>query len=63
MKSWLGVFAKDFLAAVPAETRAAMIADVEARLRPLLLRDGVWVADYRRLRIVARRLEPRSRYA
>ncbi|MFN8472334.1 MAG: class I SAM-dependent methyltransferase [Anaerolineae bacterium] len=53
MRSWLGVFAKDFLAAVPPEAHPAIIADVEERLRPALLHDGVWVADYRRLRIVA----------
>ena len=57
LQSWLGVFAKDFLAAVPPETHAAIIADVEARLRPTLLRDGVWVADYRRLRVVAHKTE------
>lgn len=57
LRSWLGVFAKDFLAAVPPATHAAIIADVEARLRPALLRDGVWVADYRRLRVAARRLD------
>ncbi len=51
--SWLGVFAKDFLAAVPLEAHAAIVADVEERLRPTLLHDGAWVADYRRLRIVA----------
>jgi len=26
---------------------------VETRLRPKLFRDGQWVADYRRLRLVA----------
>ena len=56
LASWLGMFAKDFLAAVGPETHAAIIADVEQRLRPTLLRDGVWVADYRRLRVVARKL-------
>ncbi len=56
MQSWLGVFAKDFLAAVPPAAHPAIIRDVEKRLRPTLLRDGVWVADYRRLRVVAQRL-------
>jgi trans-aconitate 2-methyltransferase len=47
------MFAPDFLAAAPDHHRAALICDVERRLRPALHRDGGWLADYRRLRLVA----------
>ena len=53
MQQWLAVFCKDFLAAVPDAHRAAVARAIEDRLRPRLFRDGVWVADYRRLRISA----------
>ena len=37
----------------PPKERAAIVAEIEAQLRPALFRDGAWWADYRRLRIVA----------
>ncbi|MCW5849050.1 MAG: methyltransferase domain-containing protein [Anaerolineae bacterium] len=56
MQQWLAVFCKDFLAAVPEAQREAVVRAMEDRLRPRLFRDGAWVADYRRLRIVAVKL-------
>ena len=35
------------------ERRDEFFAQMETALRPTLLHDGVWTADYRRLRIVA----------
>lgn len=52
---WLTTFAKRFLAAVPDAEHAAVIAEVRADVEPFLLRDGIWVADYMRLRFDARR--------
>ncbi len=46
LRDWIATFRPD-------NTRP--IADIEAELRPLLYRDGRWVADYRRLRITARK--------
>ena len=52
---WLETFAESFLRAVPASDRASLIADVAVMLEPDLRRaDGVWVADYVRLRVAAR---------
>ena len=53
LRNWLEMWATDFLAHVPASAQPRVIVDVETRLRPLLYRDGVWTADYRRLRVVA----------
>ncbi|MGA8262442.1 MAG: methyltransferase domain-containing protein [Arenicellales bacterium] len=51
---WLESVARPVLAAVPEDTRPAFVMEVEAALRPLLRgEDGVWRADYVRLRVLA----------
>ncbi len=51
MANWVRMFASGVLADVP--DFEAMLADLDALLRPRLHHDGAWYADYRRLRIVA----------
>jgi trans-aconitate 2-methyltransferase len=59
MRQWVAMFAGALLGAVPEGRREEFLARVEAQLRPTLYHDGVWHADYRRLRVVARRnVEP-----
>jgi trans-aconitate methyltransferase len=53
MAAWLKGFAGAFLKALPDEEREPFIRDVQDRLKPVLHRDGVWVADYVRLRFAA----------
>ncbi|QCC48157.1 class I SAM-dependent methyltransferase [Halobellus limi] len=53
MANWLGMFGDRLLGAVPADERPDVVAAVEDRLREDLYDDGVWTADYRRLRFVA----------
>ena len=53
LANWLEMFGDGLLADVPDEERSAVVASVEDRLRDDLFRDGTWVADYRRLRVVA----------
>ena len=53
LRNWLEVFADNALDRAPEEARAAIVREVEDRLRAKLYRDGVWYADYRRLRVVA----------
>jgi trans-aconitate methyltransferase len=55
LSGWLRMFAGSFLGRVPDERHADIVADVERALRPGFLRDGSWWADYRRLRVIARR--------
>jgi trans-aconitate methyltransferase len=55
LRNWVAMFRAVFLDTLPPEQREAFLSLVEAEARPTLLRDGVWYADYRRLRIVARR--------
>lgn len=55
LREWLEMFAGPWLEAAPANARQAIVAQIEDRLRSSLWRDGSWWADYRRLRVAARR--------
>jgi trans-aconitate 2-methyltransferase len=52
MREWLEMFGGAYFDDVPVAEREALVRKIEARLRPVLWRDGAWFADYRRLRIV-----------
>ena len=54
---WLDTFAQPFTKAIGEPERPGFIAETRAVLEPNLRRaDGVWIADYVRLRFKARRL-------
>lgn len=58
MAGWLRMFGHPWLAELPTDLAAAVIARVEETVRPRLWREdgaegGRWVVDYRRLRVVA----------
>lgn len=53
LRNWLEMFAGSITAQLPEPRRAEFLAEVERQARPHLYRDGSWVADYRRLRLVA----------
>jgi trans-aconitate 2-methyltransferase len=57
MRHWIEMFANDLLTSVAACQREEFLGKVEKELRPVLYRDGTWWADYRRLRVVARRAD------
>jgi trans-aconitate 2-methyltransferase len=57
MRHWVAMFAGALLDRVPPDDREGFFGRVEEALRPSLHRDGGWFADYRRLRIVARRVD------
>lgn len=50
---WLEMFATRFFPGISVDERLALMQKIEADLRPTLYRDGHWVVDYRRLRVVA----------
>lgn len=54
LATWLDMFGDSFLAPLSADEQAAVIAAIEDRLRPDQFENGRWIADYRRLRIVAK---------
>jgi hypothetical protein len=47
------MFGDEFFAEVEDDERDAVLSAVEDRLRPTLFDGDTWVADYRRLRLVA----------
>ncbi|HMB49463.1 MAG TPA: methyltransferase domain-containing protein [Natronoarchaeum rubrum] len=53
LANWLDVFADGLFAPLAESEREAVVAAVEDRLRPAYYDDGVWTADYRRLRFRA----------
>lgn len=53
MANWLQMFAGCFLNELSAEQQMQVIQGVEHRLKPTLYREGTWIADYCRLRVVA----------
>jgi trans-aconitate methyltransferase len=55
LRNWLEMFGGVILEKLSAQQRQQAIAAVEQESRPALLRDGHWVMDYRRLRVVARK--------
>jgi trans-aconitate methyltransferase len=55
LRNWLEMFGGSLLDKLSPDNRERALATVEQESRPALLRDGHWVMDYRRLRVVARK--------
>lgn len=55
MKDWFVMFAGSFFAGIGETERAEILNEVQRKLAPTHLKDGVWQADYKRLRVVATR--------
>jgi trans-aconitate 2-methyltransferase len=56
LEDWIAMFRGSLLAGMPEERREAFVRQVEEYAKPALWRDGQWFADYRRLRITAKRV-------
>ncbi|MEH2322526.1 MAG: methyltransferase domain-containing protein [Nostoc sp.] len=56
MANWIEMFASSFLAGLSGEQQIEIIRVVEEYLKPTLYQQGTWIADYRRIRIVAIKL-------
>lgn len=55
LRQWIGMFASALLEQIPDNRRDEFLARAETAAQPHLYRHGTWLADYRRIRIVARR--------
>lgn len=53
MEHWLAVFGASIVAGLPDARQKEIWTAVAQKLRPQCYRDGGWVLDYRRLRVVA----------
>jgi len=51
---WIDQFGSYFFEGVRPDDKAAILEQVNTKLRSTLFRDGRWYADYKRIRIVAR---------
>ncbi|MDQ0229346.1 class I SAM-dependent methyltransferase [Metabacillus malikii] len=52
MTSWLMMFANCFFKGINDSLKQEIITKVVEDLSPVLCKDGVWIADYKRLRVV-----------
>jgi trans-aconitate methyltransferase len=57
LRNWLEMFGSVFVEGLPESTREHLLAEIERELQPKLFQDHHWVMDYRRLRVVAKRLD------
>ncbi|MBD2457959.1 methyltransferase domain-containing protein [Nostoc sp. FACHB-87] len=53
IKNWLEMFASNFFTNLSAVEQVEVIRNVEDYLKPTLYKNHVWLADYRRIRIIA----------
>jgi len=53
LRQWIDTFANGVLSVLEKQERHAVLAYLEQELKPTLFRDGQWVMDYRRIRVVA----------
>lgn len=53
MKHWLDMFAGSFLEGFSQSEKNLLYKKIENRLKPALYKDGTWIADYRRIRVMA----------
>lgn len=56
LRIWVRMFAQHWLSRIPAEDHKRFLDEVETIARPHLRQDTGWTADYRRLRVLARKL-------
>lgn len=54
LRNWLELFGDTFFESVPESRMDDVVGSIEDRLGPTHFRNGTWIADYRRLRFVAR---------
>jgi trans-aconitate methyltransferase len=53
MKDWFKMFGINFVHDIPETEIEDILDEVDAKLRPTHYRDGIWNADYKRIRIIA----------
>jgi len=53
LRTWIRMFGETFLRDVPEKDHEEFLRSVENETRPALFRNGAWVVDYRRLRVIA----------
>jgi trans-aconitate methyltransferase len=54
-QNWIYMFCNSFFKGLTEEQKMAAINYIEQRTRPQLFQNGKWIADYKRIRILARK--------
>jgi trans-aconitate methyltransferase len=57
LRNWIRMFGSSFLTGIPPAKQDELIFIAEQQLRKEMFHDGKWHADYRRLRVAARRTD------
>ncbi|MCM3570263.1 trans-aconitate 2-methyltransferase [Neobacillus mesonae] len=52
LKNWIDMFASHFFNGIPKNTKNEIIVNIENNLKNTLYKDGHWIADYKRIRVV-----------
>lgn len=52
LKNWIHMFANHLFKGIPEDTKNEIITKVEKNLKERLYKDGNWIADYKRIRVV-----------
>lgn len=53
LKNWIKMFAMSFFRGIDEKEREEIINKVEQQLKSKLFQDNQWIADYRRIRVIA----------
>ncbi|MFL6562681.1 MAG: class I SAM-dependent methyltransferase [Bacillus sp. (in: firmicutes)] len=52
LRNWIDMFANSMFEGVTTKTKEVVISSVEKNLREVLIYNGVWIADYKRIRVM-----------
>lgn len=55
LQNWIKMFANSFLQGIPPVKHSTVIQNIENQLRPEIYRDGTWVVDHKKIRILAKK--------
>ncbi|MED1470090.1 class I SAM-dependent methyltransferase [Bacillus salipaludis] len=52
LKNWIEMFGNHLFDGIPDHTRDEIVTNVENNLKGILYKDGNWIADYKRIRVI-----------
>ena len=56
LKNFINMFHNSYFEGIDENLRNEIIQEVENNVKPVLFKDGIWYADYKRLRIIAEKI-------
>ncbi|MGG1396902.1 hypothetical protein ABE288_03495 [Bacillus salipaludis] len=52
LKNWIEMFGNHLFDGIPDHSRDEIVTNVENNLKAVLYKDGNWIADYKRIRVI-----------